>query len=271
MFNYIYPVIASQACYPFYLSGAGIASPEYHVIREEGLISHQILFTIEGEGRLNIDNKSYIHKKGTIFYVAPGVPHEYYPLDGNWTTCWVVFRGNYLTGIMERLGFPAYICKKSKDISNIKRLFDMIYAYAKSSSYMDENCSLLVYEYIMAARNELLLNTSASTTSIIKDAVTYIDKNYSKDISLEELSGICGISRQHFCRIFKKEFGMRPLEYLAKKRISEAKILLCNTSKRISLIGEETGYKDITYFGMVFKKYEGISPSEYRKIKKSLF
>ena len=202
--------------------------------------------------------------------MASGVPHEYYPLDGEWTTCWVVFRGDYLAGIMERLGFPAYIFKKCKDISNIKRLFDMIYASAKSSSYMDEKCSLLVYEYIMAARNELLLNKSAST-SIIKDAVTYIDKNYSKDISLKELSDICGISGQHFCRIFKKEFGMRPLEYLAKKRISEAKVLLCNTGKSISLIGEETGYKDITYFGMVFKKYEGISPSEYRKIKKLSF
>lgn len=83
--------------------------------------------------------------------------------------------------------------------------------------------------------NGLLLNTSAST-SIIKDAVTYIDKNYSKDISLKELSDICGISRQHFCRVFKKEFGMRQLEYLAKKRISEAKAMLCNTGKSISLI-----------------------------------
>ena len=85
MFNYIYPVIASQACYPFYLSGIGIASPEYHVIREEGLVSHKILFTIKGEGGLNIDNKSYINIKGTIFYVASGVPHEYYPLDREWT------------------------------------------------------------------------------------------------------------------------------------------------------------------------------------------
>lgn len=64
---------------------------------------------------------------------------------------------------------------------------------------------------------------------------------------------------------------MRPLEYLAKKRISEAKAMLCNTDKSISLIGEETGYKDITYFGMVFKKYEGVSPSQYRKIKKPPF
>ena len=86
MFNYIYPVIANQVCFPFYLSGAGIASSEYHVIRESGLVSHQILFTLDGKGILNIDNKSFINKKGTVFYVKPGIPHEYYPLDGQWTT-----------------------------------------------------------------------------------------------------------------------------------------------------------------------------------------
>ncbi|MCI9077781.1 MAG: AraC family transcriptional regulator [Lachnospiraceae bacterium] len=268
MFNYVYPVIASQACFPFYLSGVGTASPEYHVLRENGLVSHQILFTLDGEGILNIDNKSFVNKKGTIFYVKPGISHEYYPLGGQWTTCWVVFRGDYLAEIMQRLGFPDYICKKPKSIDNIKRLFDMIYASAKSSGSMDEKCSLLVYEYILAVRDVLLLNEDTPANSIIKNAITYIDKNFNKDISLHELSELCGISRQHFCRVFKKKMGMRPLEYLTKKRISEAKVLLINTNKSIAAIGEETGYNDANYFGMVFKKYEGISPGEYRKIKK---
>ncbi len=267
MFNYIYPVIANQVCFPFYLSGAGIASPEYHVIRESGLVSHQILFTLDGKGILNIDNKSFINKKGTVFYVKPGIPHEYYPLDGQWTTCWVVFRGNYLPEIMQRLGFPDYICKKTKNIDNIKRIFDMIYTSAKGSGSMDEKCSLLVYEYIMAVRNLLLLNEDNSANSVIKNAIKYIDKNFNKDISLQELSELCGISKQHFCRVFKKKLGIRPLEYLARKRISKAKVLLINTDKSIYEIGKETGYNDANYFGIVFKKYEGISPGEYRKIK----
>lgn len=268
MFNYVYPVIANQDCFPFYLSGTGIASPEYHVIRENGLVSHQILFTLDGEGVLNIDNKSFINKKDTIFYVKPGIPHEYYPLDKKWTTCWVVFRGDYLAQIMERLGFPDYICKKTKNTDNIKKIFDMIYASAKSSACMDEKCSLLIYEYILAVRDVLLLNEDTAIGSVIKNAIIYIDRNFSKDISLQELSDMCGISRQHFCRIFKKKLGMRPLEYLSQKRISEAKVLLCNTDKSISEIGRETGYNDATYFGIVFKKYEGVSPGEYRKIKK---
>ncbi len=168
---------------------------------------------------------------------------------------------------MQRLRFPDYICKKTKNIDNIKRIFDMIYTSAKGSGSMDEKCSLLVYEYIMAVRNLLLLNEDNSANSVIKNAIKYIDKNFNKDISLQELSELCGISKQHFCRVFKKKLGIRPLEYLARKRISEAKVLLINTDKSIYEIGKETGYNDANYFGIVFKKYEGISPGEYRKIK----
>ncbi len=63
---------------------------------------------------------------------------------------------------MQWLRFPDYICKKTKNIDNIKRIFDMIYTSAKGSGSMDEKCSLLVYEYIMAVRNLLLLNEDNS-------------------------------------------------------------------------------------------------------------
>ena len=43
--EWIYPILGKQKCLPFYLSGVGIAEPEYHVIREEGLVSHQIHYT----------------------------------------------------------------------------------------------------------------------------------------------------------------------------------------------------------------------------------
>ncbi len=55
------------------------------------------------------------------------------------------------------------------------------------------------------------------------------------------------------------------MEYLAKKRISEAKILLINTGESIGYVSSAVGYGDQNYFGMVFKKYEGITPSDYRK------
>lgn len=62
MFQANYPVLGRQKCYPFYLAGIGISAPEFHTVREKGLISHQILFTLEGTGKILIDGKEYISK-----------------------------------------------------------------------------------------------------------------------------------------------------------------------------------------------------------------
>lgn len=271
MLDAIYPVIGKQRSFPFYLSGVGISSPENHIVRTNGLNSHQILFTLEGEGQLYIDNQSLRIKEGCVFYVMPGVAHEYYPIDGKWTTAWVVFRGEYLTELMQNLEFPSYLCKKVSNIQTIKQMFHNIYASAGTPVRGDETCSLLLYEYIMTVRRSLLLETDVNHSGSVIDAgLLYMNENYNKDITLEELSKLCHISPQHFCRVFRLETGMRPMEYLTQKRMLEAKVLLCNTNQSIAEIGKQTGYQDPTYFGMVFKKSEGISPSQYRKSKTSV-
>lgn len=63
---------------------------------------------------------------------------------------------------------------------------------------------------------------------------------------------------------------MRPLEYIARRRISAAKLLLDGSGKSVQEIGKEVGYPDPTYFGIVFKRYEGVSPSTYRRIKNTI-
>ena len=270
MYDAIYPVLGKQTCYPFYLSGVGISAPEFHTVRENGLISHQILFTLEGEGIVKIDGKSFIQKKGSVFYVASGIPHEYYPLDGKWSTCWVVFRGESLSVLMKRLGFSDYICKKTSEIDRIGQMFDRIMRTAKDCVHGDERCSLLVYEYIMMVRKALLLEENLDSGSVIDVVLRYLDENYTKEVTLGEMADLCHVSEQHFCRLFKEKIGMRPMEYLARKRILEAKVLLHDTEESITGIGKKVGYDDPTYFGMVFKKYEGVSPSQYRKLNKSV-
>lgn len=271
MLDAIYPVIGKQRCFPFYLTGVGVSSPEYHITRTEGLNSHQILFTKEGEGQLFVDNQSFRIKEGCVFYIMPGVPHEYYPINGRWTTCWVVFQGSCLNELMRSLEFPSYICRRVANIQPIRRCFENIYAAAQNPVRGDETCSLLLYEYIMAVRRALLLDTdTACPGSVIDNGLIFMNEHYDKDISLEELAGLCHISQQHFCRVFRLETGMRPMEYLTQKRILEAKVLLCNTNQSIAEIGRQTGYEDPTYFGMVFKKCEGTSPSQYRKSRTSV-
>lgn len=267
MLNAIYPIIGTQTALPFYLTGVGVCDPECSVKRENGLISHQFLFTAEGTGMLKVGEASYIQKRGSIFYLAPGVPHEYYPQESNWVTNWLVFNGSYADKLMRNLGFSEFEYSAETDTAEYEKIFRRIITAAGEPVKGGETASVHLYEFIIAARGEMFSTAKekASSGSVVDPAIIYINKNYVKSITLNYLSEMSGVSLQHFCRVFKAKTGMRPMEYVARKRITEAKILLINTDKSVAEIGLSVGYEDRNYFGMVFKKYEGVSPSEYRR------
>lgn len=263
MQNSIYPVLAAQTRLPFYLSGAGISDPEYRVSRPSGLVSCQILFTRNGSGVLKVDGREIAQNPGSIFFLTPGVPHEYYPMSADWQTAWVVFRGAHMREMMAEMGFGAWQECSGADLSGCERIFSRIMSAAADPLSGGERCSLLVYEYIL----ELMSVFSGKTRGGLTDpALRYMDENISRDITLEELAGLCGVSLQHFCRVFRRLHGMRPMEYLALRRVSEAKRLLSSTEYSVSDIARMTGYSTPTYFGTVFRRYEGVSPSEWRRI-----
>lgn len=265
----IYPILGRQKCLPFYLTGIGIAEPEYHVIRKTGLISHQLLYTKKGQGVLIVDGVRYPQEEGSLFYLAPGIAHEYYPvIENKWTTCWLVFRGDCLMELMPKIGFNRFAYGREVINEEIEKIFYQMLSAVNDPLNGDERCSLLVYEYIIAVRRTLLSNEKSGKQgkgSVLEKALVYINERYSSDITLDELAKLGGVTKQHFCRVFKEKMQMRPMEYLARKRISAARNLLISTSLSISEIGKSVGYHNLTYFGMVFKKYEGISPGDCRK------
>lgn len=269
MYCSIYPVIGRQTELPFYISGIGISEPEYHVIREKGLVSHQFLFVSEGSGTFCTGGKSYPLNRGSILYIAKGVPHEYYPNGGIFTTNWVVFRGEHLSELMETLGFSEFAVKENSVTETVRSMFNMLLSATKESEHDHEKCSELLYGYILEMRKIFFskIGAYAAEEGTFETAVRYINEHFSEDLTLGELAALSGVSEQHFCRLFKARFGLRPMEYTALKRISHAKSLLETTDESISLIGELSGYSDPNYFGIVFRRYEGVSPSLYRNMR----
>ena len=166
--------------------------------------------------------------------------------------------------MMARLGFGRYVVKTINDITEVKKLYEQIAAAAREPGDGAGHCSMLVYQYILLMHKLLIVQQENRTGTVVDNAIMYMEKNYRDDISLQTLASVCGISTQHFCRVFHDKIGMRPMEYLAMKRISSAKVALLDTNAAIAQIGKRVGYKDANYFGIVFKKYEGISPREYR-------
>lgn len=93
----------------------------------------------------------------------------------------------------------------------------------------------------------------------------YIELHYMENLYLDHIAEVAGTSPKYFSSYFKKTFGINYVEYLNKVRLSHAKELLKDSFLSISEIGEKTGYMNSSTFTTTFKKYVGISPSEYRK------
>ena len=108
-------------------------------------------------------------------------------------------------------------------------------------------------------------NRNIKNVDIIRKTREFIRANYKKKIKLADISKAIYLSSFYLSHVFKKETGSTLLEYLTMVRIEESKRLLENTKWTATRIAFEAGFPDQSYFSKVFKKIEGISPSDYRK------
>lgn len=109
-------------------------------------------------------------------------------------------------------------------------------------------------------------NSGNKNRSILKTAVDFIDSHYmEEDISLNTVANVANVSSNHFSALFSQNMGQTFIEYMTTLRMNKAKELLRCTGMRSSEIAGEIGYKDAHYFSYLFKKTQGMTPSDYRK------
>ena len=109
-------------------------------------------------------------------------------------------------------------------------------------------------------------NSGNKNRSILKTAVDFIDSHYmEEDMSLNKAANAANVSANHFSALFSQNMGQTFIEYLTNLRMNKAKEYLRCTSMRSSEFAGEIGYKDAHYFSYLFKKTQGMTPSDYRK------
>ena len=151
------------------------------------------------------------------------------------------------------------------------KLFDSAYYTIKSDkAYGNYYASAQLYDMLLEYRklsDDKFPYKSRVNSEAVAKVMKYTEENYSKPIKLADMAAVAGVSEQHLCRLFKKNFQLRPMEYLAQVRVQHAKDLLVYSNKTIGEISDETGFQDGSYFSVVFKRYENMTPGEYRRIK----
>lgn len=100
----------------------------------------------------------------------------------------------------------------------------------------------------------------------IAKTVLYIRKHLNEAIELEKLAEISCLSKDHFIRLFKKELGTTPLQYIYQKKIEKAQLLLITEELAVKEIAFQLAFDDYSYFNRLFKKTTGVTPQEYRRL-----
>lgn len=128
-----------------------------------------------------------------------------------------------------------------------------------------EQLRIWFLDKITEACRNVITKREEQASGIIAKAKAYMEENYNKDISLDDVSRIVDISPYYFSKLFKEETGENFIEYLTNIRIEKAKKLLQNKDISIKNICADTGYSDPNYFSRIFKKQVGLTPTEYRE------
>lgn len=131
---------------------------------------------------------------------------------------------------------------------------------SKETIYDIKDWLLYVYNKIV----EYCEKAKTYNKKYLDDIVDYISKNYKKDIGISDISEYIGLSYSHVRKIFKDEIGENIVDYINNIRIKESKVLLSDTDMSIKDIAVTVGYNNAQSFTRFFKKFEGITPGEYR-------
>lgn len=219
----------------------------------------EIVLNLKGDGQAVVGDSPVDIKGGTVICIPPNTPHSKQAQKG-FQDIFI----HYPTLSLSHSDKP--IVFEDED-GRIEQLMSMIYSiYHKKDNNYKSITEQLSYalEQIIVSR----LQTKEVDLRVSHIADLAVENFTNPDFSLQEKIAECGYCEDHMRRLFKREFGCSPLEYLTKLRVNYAKKLLSENRHlhyNVAQIGIMVGFCDIGYFSRVFKKHTGVSPREYMK------
>ena len=156
-----------------------------------------------------------------------------------------------------------------RHITDLMRNIHDAYINLNSDIYIAENkTAISVFTTYIAKNYSCKVNQKKSVSknneAVIK-AIEYINNNYQRKLTIEEISCVAGYSKYHFLRLFKDATGYTPVDHINATRCEKAKSMLLESTEPISKICLDCGFDNPSYFTKIFKNYHHCLPLEFRK------
>lgn len=273
-------------------SGVGIS----HVIRDCDFTEtigfykneYQIHYILDGERYFYSDNKSFRMSKGTLSFidkkmipftnVIGGTYHERVLIEIE--EKWLIQAGH----VME-LDLAGFFCKSHGVFlmdpshqgtieTNLQKMEETLkenkpYAAAEVKELL-LSIFILIFNGAGTRPEECIMPKGKISRYVkVKEIIYYIMEHYCEVYGLEDIAGIFFLDKSYLSRIFKEVTNFTVNEFINCQRIDHARTLLMDDLLTMEEISKQLGYERLSYFDRVFKKHEGISPLQYRKLRKN--
>lgn len=244
--------------------GRFLYEPGYS-LRRESFDSFLLMYVEKGSFTLETAGQPQTVRAGQLVLLDCYSPHAYHSETG-WANLWCHFDGitarNWYLNITGRLGNVFALPDSQPVIGKLAAIYE---TFSSGGAVREPLLSKYLTDILMA----ILLYTPADAAldaqfNAVETAAAYISEHFAEKLTVGELAAMAGFSEYHFIRVFKRQTGFTPYEYLLHTRISNARYLLRNSALPVKEICFSTGFSGESSFCTAFKRVEGMTPAQYR-------
>lgn len=250
----------SEITIKFFLKKAR-TKPYYDPKRQH--LCYEFVYCKSGIGCFSINDVNVPFRKG-MYAIFP--PDAIISESGNYNEC--IYLGFEYNNTLGTLSFGVFDDIEDKLLNIVEAMENEVQTHSSYSNFcLNSYLNILLFNI---TRNSKIEENSQSSIipknrSLLSDIVEFFDHNFSKPINITEYFESIGYSYHHLRHAFKEIYGLSPNQYLAKKRIDEAKKLLLTTDGDLEEISQKCGFNSASHFVSNFKKETNQTPAKFRE------
>ncbi len=217
-----------------------------------------------GSGILIINEEMYQARAGDTFLLREGMNQIYYSNpDNQFERVWINFRGELPRALIRLYGLEDFVVFRNTDSEPLLReIFSLCEAGLPAPDYQEQlEHRLLSIAQLLAAHRE---EPPGADTSV-EEIRLYIDHHITENLQLSQIAEAFSYSREHIVRLFRKNYGITPHQYLIQSKIRLAMNMLMENKKSIEEISDFLNFSAPQHFSSTFLRFTGYRPSAYRK------
>jgi AraC-like DNA-binding protein len=228
-------------------------------------------YVIAGKGVLLSQEKEYAITAGHGFLIEPDKITTYRADKADpWEYIWLEFDGLRAHESLRMAGIstaePVYTPVNREAGRRLEQQMRYIVEHHDASPIqLIGQGFLFLDQLVQGSANKRVHSDKRLQDFYMKEALTFIEQNYSRDISVEDVAATCGLSRSYFGKLFRNAMGETPQSFLLNYRMNCAAQMLKESRLSVKEIGVRVGYENQLHFSRAFKGVYSVSPREYRQ------